>query len=271
MNIESTYVSGESVEEIVDAIQENTTVIYLESPISAIFTLQNLEEIAKLAKAKGIHTIIDNTWATPIFQKPLDMGIDLEIHSCSKYLGGHSDIVSGVVIGKKKDIEEIYLNEHTLFGAKMAPFEAWLLMRSLRTLEIRVKQHQHNAMKIAKFLEKYSKVIKVNYPGLPSFKDYELAKKQMSGFRGLMSFQLDTENLEEVKNFVNTLEYFSIGVSWGGHESLVFVPAIAYLKEMTPEKFKATGLSLGDIRVSIGLEDIDDLIEDLDSSLEEIK
>lgn len=199
------------------------------------------------------------------------MGIDLEIHSCSKYLGGHSDIVSGVVIGKSKDIEEIFVNEHTLFGAKMAPFEAWLLMRSLRTLEIRVKQHQLNAMKVAKFLEDHPKVVEVKYPGLPSFNGHQLAKKQMTGFTGLMSFQLITENLEEIKAFVNTLEYFSIGVSWGGHESLIFVPAVAYLKEMTPEKFKATGLSLGVIRVSIGLEDADNLIEDLENGLKEVK
>lgn len=271
MNVESTYVSGECIEEIKDAIKENTTVIYLESPTSAIFTLQNLEEIAKVAKARGINTIIDNTWATPIFQKPLDMGIDLEIHSCSKYLGGHSDIVSGVVIGKSKDIEEIFVNEHTLFGAKMAPFEAWLLMRSLRTLEIRVKQHQINAMKVANFLENHPKVVEVKYPGLPSFNGHQLAKKQMTGFTGLMSFQLATEDLEEIKAFVNALEYFSIGVSWGGHESLIFVPAISYLKEMTPEKFKATGLSLGVIRISIGLEDYDDLIGDLENALKKIK
>ena len=270
-NVESTYLSGESVEEIKNAIKENTTIIYLESPISAIFTLQNIKEIVKIAKEKGIKTIIDNTWATPIFQKPLNMGVDLEVHSCSKYLGGHSDIVAGVVIGKSKDIEEIYTTEHALLGAKMAPFEAWLLMRSLRTLEIRMKQHQYNAMKVAEFLDNNSKVVKVNYPGLKSFKDHELAKEQMTGFTGVMSFQLATENLQEIKNFVNALEHFSIGVSWGGHESLISVPAIPYLREMSEEKFKATGLSLGDIRISVGLEDVEDLIEDLKNALKKVK
>jgi cystathionine beta-lyase len=271
MNIESTFLSGDSVEEFKDAIKENTTLIYLESPASAVFTVQDIEAIATLAKEHGIKTVIDNTWATPVFQKTLDMGIDLEVHSCSKYLGGHSDIISGVVIGKEKDIDEIFTMEHLLFGAKMAPFEAWLLMRSLRTLEVRMKQHQYNAMKVAEFLDGHSKIKEVKYPGLPSFKGHELAKKQMTGFTGLMGFELATENLEEIKAFVNTLEHFSIGVSWGGHESLIHVPAISYLKEMTPEMFKATGLSLGVIRISIGLENVEDLIADLENALTKIK
>jgi cystathionine beta-lyase/cystathionine gamma-synthase len=199
------------------------------------------------------------------------MGIDLEVRSCSKYLGGHSDIVAGVVIGNKENIESIRMNESILYGGKIAPFEAWLLMRSLRTLEIRVKQHQYNAMKVAEFLDSHPKIKEVKYPGLPSFKGHELAKKQMTGFTGLMGFELATEKLEEIKAFVNTLEHFSIGVSWGGHESLVHVPAISYLKEMTPEQFKATGLSLGVIRISIGLENVEDLIEDLENALKKIK
>jgi cystathionine beta-lyase/cystathionine gamma-synthase len=165
INVESTFVSGESIEEIKNAIKENTTLIYLECPTSAVFTIQDLEAIAKIAKQKGIKTIVDNTWATPVFQKTLDMGIDLEVHSCSKYLGGHSDIVAGVVIGNKENIESIRMNESILYGGKIAPFEAWLLMRSLRTLEIRVKQHQYNAMKVAEFLDSHPKINEVKYPG----------------------------------------------------------------------------------------------------------
>lgn len=266
-NIEITFVSGENVEEIRTAIKDNTTLIYLESPSSAIFSMQDIEAIAKIAKEKGIRTIIDNTWATPLYQKPLEMGIDLEVHSCSKYLGGHSDIISGVVIGKAELIDSIYQNEYLLYGAKMAPFEAWLLMRSLRTLPMRMERHQRNAMMVAEFLEKHPKIKKVNYPGLKSFPQYELGKKQMKGYSGLMSFIIDTDDVQELKNFVNGLDLFSIGVSWGGHESLVYAPAISYLKEMTPEQFKATGLSLGVIRISVGLEDPNDLIEDLRSAL----
>ena len=267
-NIEITFVSGENIEEIKAAIKENTTLIYLESPSSAIFSMQDIEAIAKIAKEKGIRTIIDNTWATPLYQKPLEMGIDLEVHSCSKYLGGHSDIISGVVIGKAELIDSIYQNEYLLYGAKMAPFEAWLLMRSLRTLPMRMERHQRNAMMVAEFLEKHPRIKKVNYPGLKSFPKYELGKKQMTGYSGLMSFVIDTDDVQELKNFVNGLDLFSIGVSWGGHESLVYAPAISYLKEMTPEQFKATGLSLGVIRISVGLEDPNDLIEDLRGALD---
>lgn len=270
-NIDVTFVSGESVEEIENAIRENTTLIYLESPSSAIFSMQNLKAIADLAKKHNIKTIVDNTWATPIFQKPLELGIDLEVHSCSKYLGGHSDIIAGVIIGSAKDIDSIYQNEFLLFGAKMAPFEAWLLMRSLRTLPMRMEKHQSNALKVANFLENHPKIKSVNYPGLKSHPQFELGKEQMKGYSGLMSFVIDSDELSDIKNFVNALEHFSIGVSWGGHESLIHAPAISYLKEMTPEQFKSTGLSLGVMRVSIGLEHVDDLIEDLTGALNNIK
>ena len=267
-NIEITFVSGEDVEEIKEAIKDNTTLIYLESPSSAVFSMQDVEAIAKIAKERGIKTVIDNTWATPLYQRPLEIGIDLEVHSCSKYLGGHSDIISGVVIGKAELIDSIYQNEYLLYGAKMAPFEAWLLMRSLRTLPMRMERHQRNAMMVAEFLEKHPRIKKVNYPGLKSFPQYELGKKQMTGYSGLMSFVIDTDDVQELKNFVNGLSLFSIGVSWGGHESFIHAPAIAYLREMTPEQFKATGLSLGVIRISVGLEDPNDLIEDLRSALD---
>ncbi|MGL5611380.1 trans-sulfuration enzyme family protein [Cetobacterium sp.] len=270
-NVDVTFVSGESVEEIENAIRENTTLIYLESPSSAIFSMQNLKAIADLAKKHNIKTIVDNTWATPIFQKPLELGIDLEVHSCSKYLGGHSDIIAGVIIGSTKDIDSIYQNEFLLFGAKMAPFEAWLLMRSLRTLPMRMEKHQSNALKVANFLENHPKIKSVNYPGLKSHPQFELGKEQMKGYSGLMSFVIDSDELSDIKNFVNALEHFSIGVSWGGHESLIHAPAISYLKEMTPEQFKSTGLSLGVMRVSIGLEHVDDLIEDLTGALNNIK
>lgn len=270
MSVEVTYVSGKELKEFKDNIRNNTCLIYLESPSSAIFSLQDIEAVAKLAQTNGIKTIIDNTWATPIYQKPLEMGIDLEVHSCAKYIGGHSDVVAGVVIGKEVDIRAIFEMEHALFGAKPAPFEAWLIMRSLRTLSIRVKQHQKNAMKVAKFLESHEKVKKVYYPGLPSFDQYELGKKQMTGYTGLMGIEVDCEELNKIKSFLNSLKVFSIGVSWGGHESLAYVPAISYLKELTPDQFKGMGISLGSVRLSIGLEDADDLIKDLAQALEKL-
>lgn len=267
-NVEVTYVSGKDISDFENAIQDNTSLIYLESPSSAVFSLQDIEAVAKLAKSKGIKTMIDNTWTSPIFQKPLAMGIDLEIHSCSKYIGGHSDVVAGLVVGSKKEVESISLREFEWIGAKIAPFEAWLLLRSLRTLPIRMKQHQENALAIAEFLENHPKIQLIRYPGAKSFDQKELAKKQMSGLTGLMGFQLKTDNLKKIKAFVNTLKYFHLGVSWGGHESLIYAPAISYLKELSPDQFAGLGISLGDMRISVGLENKEDLIADLDRALE---
>ncbi len=270
MGIETTFVSGNDVSEFEEAIQPNTKLIYLESPSSVIFSIQDITAVCSLARSKEIKTIIDNTWATPIFQNPLKMGVDLEIHSCSKYIGGHSDVVAGLVIGNTSDIDSISVNEFELLGGKIAPIEAWLIMRSLRTLPIRMKLHQENAMQVAEYLERHSKIQKVNYPGLKSFPQYELAKKQMSGNSSLMSFKLKSENLDQIKSFFNSLDLFKIGVSWGGHESLIYAPAISYLKELSPEQFKGLGISLGDMRISVGLENAGDLINDLEQALEKI-
>ncbi len=271
MNIEVSYVSGTDIDEIMSEIKPNTRLIYLESPSSVVFRLQNLQQIAAIAKQYNIATAIDNTWATPLFQKPLALGIDLEIHSCSKYLGGHSDIVSGVLIGCEKLIDAIHVREYELLGAKMAPAEASLLLRSLRTLDLRMDRHQQNALKIAEFLNSHPQIALVNYPGLASFPQSELAQQQMSGFSGLMSFRLKTDNLVKIKNFFNNLKLFQIGVSWGGHESLIYAPAISCLKEQSPEQFKKMGISLGDMRISVGLENVDDLLLDLTQALKLIE
>lgn len=271
MGIETTFVSGNELREFEEAIQQNTKLIYLESPSSAVFSIQDIEGVTKMARSKGIKTIIDNTWATPIFQQPLKLGVDLEIHSCSKYIGGHSDVVAGLVIGNAQDIDEISVNEFELLGGKIAPIEAWLIMRSLRTLTIRMKAHQEHAMKVAEYLELHPKIQKVNYPGLKSFPQYELAQQQMSGYSSLMSFKLNTGDLDQIKSFFNSLEIFKIGVSWGGHESLIYAPAISYLKELSPTQFEGLGISLGDMRISVGLENPEDLINDLSQALEKIK
>ncbi|WP_340679876.1 aminotransferase class I/II-fold pyridoxal phosphate-dependent enzyme [Paraglaciecola sp.] len=270
MNIEVSFISGIDIEEFEQAIQPNTKLIYLESPSSAIFSIQNLKKIAELAKRHGIKTMIDNTWATPLYQKPLALGIDLEMHSCSKYLGGHSDIVAGVLIGSQSLIDAIHVCEYELLGAKIAPIEASLLIRSLRTLDLRMARHQENALKVAQFLDSHSHIAKVNYPGLISFPQADLAKEQMTGCSGLMSFQLATDDLVQIKNFFNSLKLFQIGVSWGGHESLIYAPAIGYFKEQTPMQFAKMGLSFGDMRISVGLENIDDLITDLANALTNI-
>lgn len=268
LGISITFVSGKEVSEFEDAIQPNTNLFYLESPSSGVFSLQDIKGITVLAKKRGIKTVIDNSWATPYFQKPLLMGVDLEIHSCSKYIGGHSDVVAGVVIGSEEIIGQIFSKEYEWIGGRIAPMEAWLITRSLRTLPLRMKAHESNAMVIAEFLENHPKVEKVNYPGLRSYEQYELGQQQMSGYTGLLSFRLKTPELEKVKLFFNGLEIFKIGVSWGGHESLIYALAISYIKEMTPEQFAATGLVYGDMRISVGLEHVEDLKRDLEQALD---
>ncbi len=267
MSIDSTFVSGTDMGEFERAITPKTRLIYLESPTSATFRLQDIAAETALAQKHGLKTVIDNTWATPLFQKPLALGVDLEIHSCSKYLGGHSDLVSGLVLGAEADIDTIAVKERELLGGVCSPFEAWLILRSLRTLTLRMEKHGQNALKVAAFLEAHPRVRRVDYPGLPSAPDYALAVRQMSGFSGLLAFEPRLESLDKIRAFFNSLQIFQIGVSWGGHESLIYAPAISYLKELSPAQFKAMGISLARMRISVGLENADDLIADLDRAL----
>ncbi|MFD0961086.1 trans-sulfuration enzyme family protein [Paenibacillus chungangensis] len=263
--ISVTYISKGTVEQFEAAIQFNTKLIYLESPSSLIFSMQDLTEIAKLAQQRGIITAIDNTWSTPLFQNPLKHGIDLVIHSATKYLGGHSDILGGIIVGKKSRIDHIRVREREMLGAIMDPHQAWLLIRSLRTLPVRMKQHQENALIMANFLEGHPKVTRVLYPGLNSHPDYELGKKQLSGYSGVMSFIVD-RTYDQIHTMLRGLQLYEMGPSWGGFESLISgIP----IQELFSE---ATGLPLGTglIRMSVGLEDIQTLMDDLDGGLRRI-
>lgn len=264
--IDVTFVGGNTIEEFENAIRPNTKVIYLESPATFTFTLQPLKQVAELAKARGIKTIIDNTWATPIFQNPLDMGIDLTVHSVSKYLGGNSDIVAGVICGSKEDITHIFNTEFMPMGPVMDPFAAWLVLRNLRTLHLRMPVHYRNALELAKFLEERDDVESVNYPLLPSFPQYELAKEQLSGGSGLFSFRLVTRDREKIKALTNRIRFFKLAVSWGGYESL-FNPNLVQYRD--DQEVPDDRVSL--IRVHAGLEDIELLKEDLGQALDVIR
>jgi cystathionine beta-lyase len=219
-NVSVSFVKGVHPEEFENAIQQNTQLIYLESPTSFTMHMQDLAEIASIARKNQVFTMIDNTWATPLYQNPISFGIDLVAHTASKYLGGHSDIVAGVLAGSKKHLDTIQMKERALFGAVMDPHQAWLLIRGLRTLPVRLQQHQQNALKIAKFLELHPAVDHVLYPGLASHPQYELAKRQMSGCSGLMSFVLKGD-AHTVETFIQQLQVFQLACSWGGFESLV--------------------------------------------------
>jgi cystathionine beta-lyase/cystathionine gamma-synthase len=267
MGVSTTFVAGDDLEEIRGAITDRTRLIYLESPSSARFGLQDIKAVAELARPRGIRIVTDNTWATPLFQNTIALGADLEVHSVSKYLGGHSDMVAGLVLGSRDSLASIAVKEGELLGGMMAPFEAWMLLRSLRSLPVRLRQHQENALAVARFLEADPRVREVLCPGLESHPQFELARRQMSGTTGLMGFTLVTEDLTAIKRFFNSVQLFGRGVSWGGHESLIYAPAISYLKEQPPERFASMGLSMGDMRISVGLEHPDDLIADLDQAM----
>lgn len=264
--VDCTFVDGYTVEEFEQAIRPNTKVIYLESPATFTFTLQPLRQIAELAKQHGIKTVIDNTWATPIFQNPADMGIDLVVHSASKYLGGNSDVVGGVVCGSDEDITRIFNTEFLMQGQVPDPFSAWLILRNLRTLHLRMPVHYRNALGLSEFLEARDDVENVNYPFLPSFPQYELAKEQMRGGSGLFSFRLKTRDLDKVKAITNHVKFFKLAVSWGGYESLFEPTALVY---KNGETIPDDRVSL--IRVHAGLEDLDLLKNDLAQALDSVR
>ena len=195
------------------------------------------------------------------------MGVDLEIHSVSKYLAGHSDVIAGLILGSAEHLRAMSPLEKELIGGTISPHASWLLLRSLRTFPLRMARHQESAMKVARFLEGHDRVRRVRYPGLKSHPQYQLGRRQMTGCTGLMGFEVDTDDLADMKAFVAALKLFQLGVSWGGHESLVYAPAISYLRELPPERFADLGISVSDIRISVGLEHPEDLIADLDAAL----
>jgi cystathionine gamma-lyase len=251
--VETTFVAGDDVSQFEKAIRKNTTLIYLESPSTMVFKLQDLRKVAALAKDRGIITAIDNSWATPVYQKPITMGVDLSIHTVTKYIGGHSDIIAGVVAGSAALMSKIH-QVREFYGGILGPMEAWLAIRGLRTLQIRLKAHSETAMYIASNLEAHPAVSAVHYPGLKSHPQYELAKSQMGGFTSPLSFELNCKsNPAETRLFVRRLKWFGMGPSWGGFESLVNFP-------------RKDDNTL--VRIHTGLEDKETLWKDLKSSLD---
>ena len=263
--VEHTFVDGTDAENYRRAIRSNTTFFILESPNSLTFELQDLAAVAAIAKEHGIITLCDNSFSGPLFQNPIDHGIDLVAHSATKYLNGHSDVVAGVLAGSHAHIRQVMAREFMTLGPAPSPHDAWLLMRGLRTLELRVNRSADNAAKVARFLEAHPKVKRVHWPGLESHPQHGLAKRQMTRVAGLMSIELDAPDEAAVERFCDASKRFLIAVSWGGYESLQW--PVCALKG--PSGYY-TELPFTMIRLYIGIEDADALIADLEQGLARI-
>lgn len=270
-NVTVTYVDGTKVENFENAIQHNTSLIYLESPNSWNFALQDLEAVARLAKSKnlpnrqsGITTICDNSYCTALYQSPIKLGIDLVVQSATKYINGHSDVVAGVICGNKKMIEKIYYSEYMNMGISTTPFNAWLLIRGLRTLPARMEKISTSTREVLNYLKTHKKVEAIVFPFDKDFPQYDLARKQMRGACGLFSFYIRAEKMEQIENFCESLKYILMAVSWGGYESLI-IPGCASIKA---DEFDAANRDHRRIRMYVGLEEPAFIIEDLERGFE---
>jgi len=262
--ITHTFIAGDDLDELENAIAPNTSILILESPNSITFGIQDLRACSHVCKKNGITSIIDNTYCSPLYQNPIEFGIDIVMHTGSKYLNGHSDVVAGVLCGTKEMMEKIFYSEFMTLGSVLSPNDAAMLIRGLRTLEIRMQRISATGLKVATFLEDHPKIERVLHPLLPSFPQYPLAKSQMKGAGGLFSILLKAKSKEDVNRMVDKLKHFLLAVSWGGHESLVLPFSIFHDvdgKENPTHPFNL-------VRLYVGLEDPAFLIEDLSSALE---
>jgi methionine-gamma-lyase len=264
--VEVTLINQTLTEEFAEAMRPNTRVVYAESPTNPLMQVTDLRAVAKLARARGATTIVDNTFATPVNQRPLEFGFDAVVHSATKYLGGHSDLTAGAIVSSREFIERAW-HFSLLAGSILSPFDGWLLLRGLRTLGLRVERHNSNALALARFLETRPEVARVNYPGLESHPQHALARAQMSGFTGMLSAEL-RGGFEAAERFISRLRLAANAASLGGTETLIVHPAAMWRGYMTAEQLRAKGLSDGLVRISVGVEDEPDLIADFARALD---
>ena len=269
--VEVTFVDSTDPENVRKAMRDNTKVVYLETPANPNLDIADIEAISKIAHEKeGCLVMVDNTFCTPYIQRPLELGADVVIHSGTKFLNGHGDVISGFVVGSAEYIKNVRLfGIKDMTGASLSPFDAFLIIRGMKTLEIRMERHCKNAMEVAKFLESHPAVDKVYYPGLESFKQYELAKKQMSLPGAVIAVELKG-GMEEGKRVINNVKLCKLAVSLGDAETLVQHPASMTHSPYTKEEREEAGISDGMIRIAVGLENIEDIISDLDQALKTI-
>lgn len=261
--VATTYVDGTRIENFERAILPNTRVIYLESPNSWNFALQDLQAVAELARAEDIITICDNSYCTPLFQQPISLGIDMSLQSATKYIGGHSDVVAGVLTGRRDMMKKIFDSELLNMGNGISPFNAWLLLRGLRTLPARLERITRTTGRVLEFLQQQPQVESVIFPFHPSFPQFELAKQQMKGACGLLTVVLKAEKRQQIVTFCESLRHILMAVSWGGYESLV-IPRCASVQDAD---FNAANPEHRMLRFYVGLEDADYLINDIGQAL----
>ena len=267
MGLNFSYVDLTQVKNFESAITPATKMVWLETPTNPTLKLADIESISKIAKQKGILVVVDNTFMSPYFQRPLDLGADIVVHSATKYIGGHSDVVGGVAVTKKAELAERLAFLSNSMGGVQGAFDSFLALRSLKTLPLRMKAHEENAKKVAEYLSSHPKVEKVIYPGLKSHPQYDLACRQMQGFGGMITFFIKG-GLPAARKFLESVEIFALAESLGGVESLIEHPAIMTHASIPAEKRAELGMSDGLIRLSVGVEDAEDIIADLNQALE---
>ena len=265
--IEVSYVDAVYPDNIREKIRENTRMVWLESPSNPLLKLTDIEAIETITKKEGLVLVVDNTFLSPYFQSPLNLGADIVLHSSTKYIGGHSDVLGGSVMLSDDDLFQKLQYYQNAVGAVLSPFDSYLTIRGIKTLGLRMRKHEENALQIAHFLENHPRVKKVIYPGLKSHPQYELAKKQTKGSGGIISFEIEG-HLDDAKRFLESLHLFALAESLGGVESLIELPALMTHASVSKEDRENIGITDTLIRLSVGIEDIKDLISDIENALD---
>lgn len=262
--IEFTYVNTSKLDDVERAIRLNTKMVFIETPTNPLMSITDIQAVCDIAHRSSCRVVVDNTFMSPYFQRPIDLGADIVVHSTTKYLNGHSDSVGGVVILKRKEDAERLQFIQNAAGAILSPFDSWLVLRGIKTLPIRMEAHNTNGMTIAKYLAGRKEVQKIYYPGLPNHPGHDLAKKQMSGFGGMIAFDLGSR--DRAARFLETVRLCSLGESLGGVETLISHPATMTHASVPPDERARLGITDGLVRISVGIEDVEDLIADLEQA-----
>ena len=266
MGLSFSFVDGTDLSAVEKSLTDRTRMLWVKSPTNPLLKLVDIEAVSKLAHARQALLVVDNTFMSPYFQRPLSLGADIAVHSATKYLGGHSDVIGGTLVVNRDDLFERLAFLQNAVGGVPGPMDAWLVLRGLKTLAIRMREHDHNARQVAAFLIDHPRVARVFYPGLPNHPQRELARRQMSGFGGMISFEVKG-GLEPARRVVERTQLFTLAESLGGVESLIELPAAMTHASIPAETRRAHGVADGLVRISVGIEDAADLISDLDQAL----